>query len=74
MSGGAVCSFSARVSIFWLSRMARPKLSGAGMPLLWRRKLKLKAKFESSSLCSSYKVLRPRRFGHGFNSGCIGGV
>mmetsp|Transcript_11256 Transcript_11256/g.46984 ORF Transcript_11256/g.46984 Transcript_11256/m.46984 type:complete len:242 (+) Transcript_11256:1621-2346(+) len=31
-SGGAVCSFSASVSIFWLSRIARPKLSGAGMP------------------------------------------
>mmetsp|Transcript_8314 Transcript_8314/g.23160 ORF Transcript_8314/g.23160 Transcript_8314/m.23160 type:complete len:248 (+) Transcript_8314:999-1742(+) len=33
MSGGAVWSFSPRVSIFWLRRMARPKLRGAGMPL-----------------------------------------
>mmetsp|Transcript_112106 Transcript_112106/g.317508 ORF Transcript_112106/g.317508 Transcript_112106/m.317508 type:complete len:244 (-) Transcript_112106:351-1082(-) len=31
-SGGAVWSFSCRVSIFWLSRMARAKLKGAGMP------------------------------------------
>mmetsp|Transcript_25809 Transcript_25809/g.37025 ORF Transcript_25809/g.37025 Transcript_25809/m.37025 type:complete len:262 (-) Transcript_25809:1400-2185(-) len=30
--GGAVCSFSQKVSIFWLLRMARPKLKGAGMP------------------------------------------
>mmetsp|Transcript_12757 Transcript_12757/g.32724 ORF Transcript_12757/g.32724 Transcript_12757/m.32724 type:complete len:318 (+) Transcript_12757:495-1448(+) len=30
--GGAVCSFSISVSIFWLLRMARPKLKGAGMP------------------------------------------
>ena len=31
-SAGAHCSFSARVSIFWLSRIASPKLKGAGMP------------------------------------------
>mmetsp|Transcript_26182 Transcript_26182/g.76788 ORF Transcript_26182/g.76788 Transcript_26182/m.76788 type:complete len:225 (+) Transcript_26182:887-1561(+) len=31
-SGGAVCSFSHRVSIFWFDRIARPKLNGAGMP------------------------------------------
>ena len=31
-SGGAVCTFSCRVSIFWLSRIASPKLKGAGMP------------------------------------------
>ena len=31
-SGGAVWIFSPRVSIFWLSRIARPKLKGAGMP------------------------------------------
>mmetsp|Transcript_14460 Transcript_14460/g.30556 ORF Transcript_14460/g.30556 Transcript_14460/m.30556 type:complete len:250 (-) Transcript_14460:388-1137(-) len=31
-SGGAVCSFSSSVSIFWLSRIASPKLNGAGMP------------------------------------------
>mmetsp|Transcript_7136 Transcript_7136/g.21020 ORF Transcript_7136/g.21020 Transcript_7136/m.21020 type:complete len:249 (-) Transcript_7136:402-1148(-) len=30
--GGAVWSFSPSVSIFWLSRIARPKLKGAGMP------------------------------------------
>mmetsp|Transcript_15542 Transcript_15542/g.37637 ORF Transcript_15542/g.37637 Transcript_15542/m.37637 type:complete len:502 (+) Transcript_15542:536-2041(+) len=33
ISGGAVCSFSCSVSISLLSRMARPKLKGAGMPL-----------------------------------------
>mmetsp|Transcript_14414 Transcript_14414/g.33037 ORF Transcript_14414/g.33037 Transcript_14414/m.33037 type:complete len:324 (+) Transcript_14414:769-1740(+) len=32
MSGGAVWIFSASVSIFWLRRMASPKLKGAGMP------------------------------------------
>mmetsp|Transcript_11849 Transcript_11849/g.24672 ORF Transcript_11849/g.24672 Transcript_11849/m.24672 type:complete len:307 (+) Transcript_11849:988-1908(+) len=31
-SGGAVCSFSPSVSIFWFIRIARPKLNGAGMP------------------------------------------
>mmetsp|Transcript_43683 Transcript_43683/g.137667 ORF Transcript_43683/g.137667 Transcript_43683/m.137667 type:complete len:320 (-) Transcript_43683:175-1134(-) len=31
-SGGAVCTFSPSVSIFWLSRMASPKLNGAGIP------------------------------------------
>jgi hypothetical protein len=30
--GGAVCSFSAKVSIFWFIKMASPKLNGAGMP------------------------------------------
>mmetsp|Transcript_895 Transcript_895/g.1112 ORF Transcript_895/g.1112 Transcript_895/m.1112 type:complete len:204 (+) Transcript_895:112-723(+) len=30
--GGAVCSFSPSVSIFWFMRMARPKLKGAGIP------------------------------------------
>ena len=32
INGGAVWSFSGSVSIFWFIRMARPKLSGAGMP------------------------------------------
>mmetsp|Transcript_19602 Transcript_19602/g.52894 ORF Transcript_19602/g.52894 Transcript_19602/m.52894 type:complete len:205 (+) Transcript_19602:1180-1794(+) len=32
MSGGAVWIFSQSVSIFWLLRMASPKLKGAGMP------------------------------------------
>ena len=31
-SGGAVWIFSPSVSIFWLSRIARPKLNGAGIP------------------------------------------
>mmetsp|Transcript_5192 Transcript_5192/g.10941 ORF Transcript_5192/g.10941 Transcript_5192/m.10941 type:complete len:309 (+) Transcript_5192:836-1762(+) len=31
-SGGAVWSFSGKLSIFWFMRMARPKLKGAGMP------------------------------------------
>mmetsp|Transcript_4643 Transcript_4643/g.14806 ORF Transcript_4643/g.14806 Transcript_4643/m.14806 type:complete len:343 (-) Transcript_4643:80-1108(-) len=30
--GGAVWSFSPSVSIFWFSKIARPKLNGAGMP------------------------------------------
>ena len=30
--GGAVCSFSPSVSIFWFMRIASPKLKGAGMP------------------------------------------
>ena len=31
-SGGAVWIFSPSVSIFWLSRIASPKLNGAGIP------------------------------------------
>mmetsp|Transcript_12365 Transcript_12365/g.40482 ORF Transcript_12365/g.40482 Transcript_12365/m.40482 type:complete len:210 (-) Transcript_12365:500-1129(-) len=31
-NGGAVWSFSPSVSIFWFSKIARPKLKGAGMP------------------------------------------
>mmetsp|Transcript_76657 Transcript_76657/g.228487 ORF Transcript_76657/g.228487 Transcript_76657/m.228487 type:complete len:279 (+) Transcript_76657:1174-2010(+) len=31
-SGGAVCSFSGIVNIFWLSRIARAKFKGAGTP------------------------------------------
>mmetsp|Transcript_106386 Transcript_106386/g.297884 ORF Transcript_106386/g.297884 Transcript_106386/m.297884 type:complete len:231 (+) Transcript_106386:767-1459(+) len=31
-NGGAVCSFSGSVSIFWFIRIASPKLKGAGIP------------------------------------------
>jgi hypothetical protein len=32
INGGAVCSFSMKVSIFWLVKIAKPKLNGAGIP------------------------------------------
>ena len=38
--GGAVWSFSPSVSIFWLSRIARPKLKGAWAVPAWERRAK----------------------------------
>ena len=33
-SAGAVCNFSGKVNIFWFMIIAKPKLNGAGMPLI----------------------------------------